>query len=62
MYVANNARCDIVVVENDQQLQKFIKVRDQLSHVKAIIQYKGQLSKTYPDVYLVRLWMFFWGF
>ena len=41
-YVMENADCNIVVVENDAQLQKILTVRDQLPHLKAIVQYKGQ--------------------
>lgn len=50
-YVAANASCNIIVVENDQQLQKFLEVRDQLPELKAIIQYVGRPSQSYPDVY-----------
>jgi long-subunit acyl-CoA synthetase (AMP-forming) len=52
-YVAVNAQCNIVVVENDQQLKKFLKIRDNLPHLKAIIQYKGSLSGKYSSVYSV---------
>lgn len=50
-YVADNARCNIIVVENDQQLQKILQIRAKLSHLKAIIQYTGQPKEKYPDVY-----------
>lgn len=50
-YVADNAQCNIMVVENDQQLQKILQVRDQLPHLKAIVQYHGQPKERYPDVY-----------
>ncbi|ESN90840.1 hypothetical protein HELRODRAFT_90723, partial [Helobdella robusta] len=52
LYVANSANCQIIVVENDIQLQKFLSVSDQLTDVRAIIQYKGQLKEKYDNVYL----------
>jgi len=52
-YVADNARCNIIVVENDQQLQKILQVRDRLPLLKAIVQYKGQVKQKYPSVYSV---------
>ena len=52
-FVANSASCNIIVVENDTQLQKILKVRDQLPLVKAIIQYTGITKNKYPDVYTV---------
>jgi len=53
LYVAKDANCDIVVAENDQQLQKFLKVRDQLPNLKAIIQYTGTSKEKYENVYTV---------
>lgn len=50
-FVAENAKCNIIVVENDTQLQKILKVRDQISSLKAIVQYKGEPSSKYQDVY-----------
>jgi len=52
-YVAHNARCNIIVVENDAQLQKILSVRDQLTHLKAIVQYRGKLTGNYDNVYTV---------
>lgn len=49
-FVADNSQCNILVVENDQQLQKILKVRDRLPHLKAIIQYNGNPKESYPDV------------
>jgi hypothetical protein len=40
--IANSAECNVIVVENDAQLQKILKVRGQLRHLKAIVQYNGQ--------------------
>lgn len=50
-YVAQNADCNILVVENDSQLQKVLKVRDELPALKAIVQYNGKPKESYPDVY-----------
>lgn len=41
-YVCHHAQCNIIVVENDQQLQKILKVKDDLPYLKAIIQYRGK--------------------
>lgn len=40
-YVANHARAQILVVEDDAQLQKILAVRGELQHLKAIVQYSG---------------------
>lgn len=45
-YIANDSKANIVIVENDMQLQKFLKIRKDLPHLKAIVQYKGKLSDT----------------
>lgn len=50
-YVAENAKCNIIVVENDQQLQKFLQVRSRLPHLKAIVQYSGKPKADLPNVY-----------
>ena len=31
----------------------FLQIYDQLPHLKAIVQYKGKLSKEYPSTYTV---------
>jgi long-chain-fatty-acid--CoA ligase ACSBG len=50
-YVADNAQCNIIVVENDLQLRKILEVWDQLPHLKAVIQYRGTPSTDHQDVY-----------
>lgn len=50
-YVAQNAKCDVIIVENDAQLQKILKVRAELPNLKAIVQYHGQPKQAYPQVY-----------
>ena len=46
--------CDVVIVENDYQLQKVLKVWDDLPHVKAIVQWDGQPGVDNANVYSVR--------
>lgn len=50
-YIATDCKANVVVVENDMQLQKFLKIRGNLPHLKAIVQYKGTLTENYPNVY-----------
>ncbi len=52
-YVAHEAMCNIIVVENEIQLQKILKVRERLPHLKAIVQYTGHMKNRYEDVYTV---------
>ena len=54
-YVSDVAQCQVMVVENDTQLQKILKVWDQLPSLKAIVQYTGTLNKEQENVYTVRL-------
>jgi len=51
--VADSAACNIIVVDTDSQLQKILAVRDRLPHLKAIIQYRGELKEKYDNVYTV---------
>uniref|UniRef100_A0A8C4NBL7 long-chain-fatty-acid--CoA ligase n=1 Tax=Eptatretus burgeri TaxID=7764 RepID=A0A8C4NBL7_EPTBU len=51
-YVAENCKANIIVVENDKQLQKIIQVWPQLPHLKAIVQYSGELKDNVENVYL----------
>lgn len=50
-YVAENADCNVIVVENDAQLQKILKVRDRLPHLKSIVQYHGKPKEQDPSIY-----------
>ncbi|XP_052448048.1 long-chain-fatty-acid--CoA ligase ACSBG2 [Carassius gibelio] len=50
-YVADNCEANVLVVENNKQLIKILQVRDQLPHLKAIVQYKGELEQKLPNVY-----------
>ncbi|XP_051279032.1 long-chain-fatty-acid--CoA ligase ACSBG2 isoform X1 [Dicentrarchus labrax] len=50
-YVADNCQANILVVENQKQLEKILQVKDQLPHLKAIVQYKGELQQKAPFLY-----------
>ena len=52
-YVVGNCEANVVVVQNDAQLQKILKVWDQLPHLKAVIQYQGELKEKKDNVYTV---------
>ncbi|KAK7604694.1 hypothetical protein V9T40_005880 [Parthenolecanium corni] len=49
LYNMNSNRANIVVVEDDEQLQKILKVKDQVPTLKFIIQYTG--NPTDPTVF-----------
>jgi len=51
-YIAESAKCNIIVVENDQQLQKILKVWHELPDLKAVVQYKDAPA-AHPNVYSV---------
>ncbi|XP_071339712.1 long-chain-fatty-acid--CoA ligase ACSBG2-like isoform X2 [Trachinotus anak] len=50
-YVAANCEANVLVVENQKQLDKILEVKDQLPHLKAIVQYKGELQQEAPFLY-----------
>ncbi|XP_063051685.1 long-chain-fatty-acid--CoA ligase ACSBG2-like [Engraulis encrasicolus] len=50
-YVASNCEANVLVVENHKQLIKILQVKDQLPHLKAIVQYKDALEKKLPNLY-----------
>lgn len=51
-FVLEDSKTSIVVVENKVQLDKILKVWDQLPNLKAVIQYTGELEdKSNPNVY-----------
>uniref|UniRef100_A0A3Q3XCT5 long-chain-fatty-acid--CoA ligase n=1 Tax=Mola mola TaxID=94237 RepID=A0A3Q3XCT5_MOLML len=50
-YVAADSEANILVVEDQKQLDKILKVRHQLPHLKAIVQYKGQPKQIAPFLY-----------
>lgn len=54
-YVLDNCNANVCVVENDSQLQKILKVRSRLPHLRAIVQYIGKPREQYPDVYSVSI-------
>ncbi|XP_036385708.1 long-chain-fatty-acid--CoA ligase ACSBG2-like [Megalops cyprinoides] len=50
-YVADNCEANVLVVENHKQLIKILKIKDQLPHLKAIVQYKDELEERLPNLY-----------
>ncbi|XP_071753795.1 long-chain-fatty-acid--CoA ligase ACSBG2-like [Centroberyx gerrardi] len=50
-YVAANCEASVLVVENHKQLVKILQVKDQLPHLKAIVQYKDELQPKLPNLY-----------
>ncbi|XP_056274178.1 long-chain-fatty-acid--CoA ligase ACSBG2-like [Pseudoliparis swirei] len=50
-YVAASSEANILVVENQKQLEKILQVKDHLPHLKAIVQYKGELQQKEPFLY-----------
>ncbi|XP_055017916.1 long-chain-fatty-acid--CoA ligase ACSBG2-like, partial [Boleophthalmus pectinirostris] len=50
-YVAANCEANVLVVEDKKQLDKILQVKDQLPHLKAIVQYKGELHQKAPFLY-----------
>lgn len=50
-YVAASCEANILVVENHKQLEKILQVKDHLPHLKAIVQYKGELQQKAPFLY-----------
>ncbi|KAM3610525.1 uncharacterized protein V6R79_005183 [Siganus canaliculatus] len=50
-YVAASSKANVLVVENQKQLDKILQVKDQLPHLKAIVQYKGELQQKEPFLY-----------
>ncbi|XP_064424686.1 long-chain-fatty-acid--CoA ligase ACSBG2 isoform X3 [Latimeria chalumnae] len=51
LYVAENCEANIIVVENHKQLQKILEIQERLPHLKAIVQYSGQLKEKQPNLY-----------
>uniref|UniRef100_A0A673XGX0 long-chain-fatty-acid--CoA ligase n=1 Tax=Salmo trutta TaxID=8032 RepID=A0A673XGX0_SALTR len=50
-YVADNCEANVLVVENHKQLLKILQIKDQLPHLKAIVQYKDELQQKLPNLY-----------
>ncbi|XP_066523388.1 long-chain-fatty-acid--CoA ligase ACSBG1 isoform X2 [Hoplias malabaricus] len=51
LYVANDSRANIIVVENQKQLDKILQIKDDLPHLKAIVLYSGSLQTKLPNLY-----------
>ncbi|XP_052400251.1 long-chain-fatty-acid--CoA ligase ACSBG1 isoform X1 [Carassius gibelio] len=50
-YVANDSRANVIVVENQKQLDKILEIKNELPHLKAIVQYSGSLKEKLPNLY-----------
>ncbi|XP_021368563.1 long-chain-fatty-acid--CoA ligase ACSBG2-like [Mizuhopecten yessoensis] len=50
-FVLSDSKTNIAVVENDVQLQKILGIWDDLPHLKAIVQYTGELKEAKENVY-----------
>ncbi|XP_069482861.1 long-chain-fatty-acid--CoA ligase ACSBG2-like [Ambystoma mexicanum] len=50
-YMASRCETQILVVDNDQNLQRTLQLQDQLPHVRAIIQYHDEPNVNRPNVY-----------
>ncbi|KAJ1212876.1 hypothetical protein NDU88_000519 [Pleurodeles waltl] len=50
-YVAENCEANILVVEGHTQLLKILQIQDRLPHLKAIVQYCGELQMRKPNLY-----------
>ncbi|XP_072526916.1 long-chain-fatty-acid--CoA ligase ACSBG1 isoform X2 [Salminus brasiliensis] len=50
-HVAKDSRANIIVIENQKQLDKILLIKDNLPHLKAIVQYSGSLKKKLPNLY-----------
>jgi len=52
-YVLSNCEANVVVVENHAQLKKVLQVWDNLPHLKAIVQYTGDVAEKKDNIYSV---------
>jgi len=50
-YVAEHCDAGVVFVENEQQLKKFIAIRERLPKLKALVQWGGKVSADVKDLY-----------
>lgn len=49
-YIINDARCQILVVEDETYLKRLYPMRNEFRYLKKIVQYTGVPSSEYPDV------------
>ncbi|KAG8440182.1 hypothetical protein GDO86_006110 [Hymenochirus boettgeri] len=50
-FIASDCKMDIIVVENQKQLEKIIQIWENLPHLKAVVQYKGNIQHKHPNLY-----------
>ncbi|XP_065843145.1 long-chain-fatty-acid--CoA ligase ACSBG2-like [Oscarella lobularis] len=60
-HILEDSKANIVVVENDKQMQKILPMKSELSHLKAIVQYTGELSEKPDDSVLTWNELLEWG-
>ncbi|XP_040190826.1 long-chain-fatty-acid--CoA ligase ACSBG1-like [Rana temporaria] len=48
---ALDSQAQVVMVQNGQQLQKILEVRERLSGLKAIVQWEGPVEESHPMIY-----------
>ena len=48
-YIADDSRANIIVVDDEEQLNKVLAIKDDLKHLKAIVRY-GEEASTIPGV------------
>lgn len=48
-YVAENCEANVIVVENKHQLHKILQIWDKLPHLKAVVQYIGEIEGEKPS-------------
>ena len=47
LYVAEHSDCEIVVVENNDQLRKILKIKHNCKYLKSIVQYTGDVEDSH---------------
>lgn len=52
-FVAKHSEANVLVVENNQQLQKVLQIWDNLPSLKAVVQYTGEVAERRNGVYSV---------
>ncbi|KAG9281005.1 long-chain-fatty-acid--CoA ligase ACSBG1 isoform X2 [Astyanax mexicanus] len=50
-HIASDSRANIIVVDSNWQLDKILLIKDNLPHLKAIVQISGCLKKKLPNLY-----------
>jgi long-chain-fatty-acid--CoA ligase ACSBG len=51
--VSKHSEANVLIVENNQQLQKVLQIWDNLPGLKAVVQYTGEVAERRNGVYSV---------